>query len=109
MGAYKVRPGDTLSGLAAAARVPAAQMAYMNGLNPNAQLIAGTIIKLPTGRDDQRHDPRPGADDRPAGGADGLAGPAQRRAGRHASPRSRARRRRWPPPSRGRRAASTTR
>jgi N-acetylmuramoyl-L-alanine amidase len=49
MGAYKVRPGDTLSGLAAAARVPAAQMAYMNGLNPSAQLIAGTIIKLPTG------------------------------------------------------------
>jgi LysM repeat protein len=49
MGAYKVRPGDTLSGLAAAARVPAAQMAYMNGLNPNAQLVAGTVIKLPTG------------------------------------------------------------
>ena len=49
MGAYKVRPGDTLSGLAAAARVPAAQMAYMNGLNPTAQLIAGTVIKLPTG------------------------------------------------------------
>jgi soluble lytic murein transglycosylase-like protein len=49
MGAYKVRPGDTLSGLAAASRVPAAQMAFMNGLNPNAQLIAGTIIKLPTG------------------------------------------------------------
>jgi LysM repeat protein len=49
MGAYKVRPGDTLSGLAAAARVPAAQMAYMNGLNPTSQLIAGTILKLPTG------------------------------------------------------------
>jgi LysM repeat protein len=49
MGAYKVRPGDTLSGLAAASRVPAAQMAYMNGLNPSAQLVAGTVIKLPTG------------------------------------------------------------
>jgi LysM repeat protein len=49
MGAYKVRPGDTLSGLAAATRVPAAQMAYMNGLNPTSQLIAGTVIKLPTG------------------------------------------------------------
>jgi N-acetylmuramoyl-L-alanine amidase len=49
MGAYKVRPGDTLSGLAAAVRVPAAQMAYMNGLNPTSQLIAGTVIKLPTG------------------------------------------------------------
>jgi LysM repeat protein len=49
MGAYKVRPGDTLSGLASASRVPAAQMAYMNGLNPNTQLVAGTVIKLPTG------------------------------------------------------------
>jgi LysM repeat protein len=49
MGAYTVRPGDTLSGLAAAARVPAAQMAYMNGLDPQAKLIAGTVIKLPTG------------------------------------------------------------
>jgi LysM repeat protein len=49
MGAYKVRPGDTLSGLAAAARVPASQMAYMNGLDADAPLIAGTVIKLPTG------------------------------------------------------------
>jgi LysM repeat protein len=49
MGAYKVRPGDTLSGLAAAARVPVAQMAQMNGLNPQAQIIAGTVLKLPTG------------------------------------------------------------
>jgi LysM repeat protein len=49
MGAYTVRPGDTLSGLAAAARVPAAQMAYMNGLSPTSRLIAGTVIKLPTG------------------------------------------------------------
>jgi N-acetylmuramoyl-L-alanine amidase len=49
MGAYKVRPGDTLSGLAAASRVSASQMAYMNGLHPEAPLIAGTVIKLPTG------------------------------------------------------------
>jgi LysM repeat protein len=49
MGAYKVRPGDTLSGLAAAARVSASAMAYMNGLRPDSQLIAGTVIKLPTG------------------------------------------------------------
>jgi LysM repeat protein len=49
MGAYTVRPGDTLSGLAAAARVPASAMAFMNGLNPNSQLVAGTVIKLPTG------------------------------------------------------------
>jgi LysM repeat protein len=49
MGAYKVRPGDTLSGLAAASRVPVAQMAFMNGLSPSAHIIAGTVLKLPTG------------------------------------------------------------
>jgi LysM repeat protein len=49
MGAYTVRPGDTLSGLAAAARVPVAQMAFMNGLSPTAHIIAGTLLKLPTG------------------------------------------------------------
>jgi N-acetylmuramoyl-L-alanine amidase len=59
MGAYKVRPGDTLSGLAAAARVPAAQMAYMNGLQLGAPLIAGTVIKLPTGAAIQATAPAP--------------------------------------------------
>jgi LysM repeat protein len=49
LGAYKVRPGDTLSGLAAIARVPMAQMAFMNGLDPKRPLISGTVIKLPTG------------------------------------------------------------
>src|SRR4051795_855925 len=49
IGAYKVRPGDTLSGLAARSRVPMSQMAFMNGLDPNRPLLAGTVIKLPTG------------------------------------------------------------
>jgi LysM repeat protein len=49
MGGYKVRPGDTLSGLAARSRVPVAQMAFMNGLDPNKPLLDGTVIKLPTG------------------------------------------------------------
>src|SRR4051812_18733750 len=49
MGAYEVRPGDTLSALAARSRVPMAQMAFMNGLDPNKPLLAGTVIKLPTG------------------------------------------------------------
>jgi LysM repeat protein len=49
MGGYTVRPGDTLSGLAARSRVPLAQMAYMNGLKHDAMLIAGTPLKLPTG------------------------------------------------------------
>jgi LysM repeat protein len=59
MGAYKVRPGDTLSGLAAAARVPASQMAYMNGLKLDAPLLAGTVIKLPTGAAIQASAPAP--------------------------------------------------
>ena len=49
LGAYVVRPGDTLSGLAAQTGVPTAQMAYMNGLHPTAHLLIGTVIKLPTG------------------------------------------------------------
>jgi LysM repeat protein len=49
IGAYKVRLGDTLSGLAARSRVPVAQMAFMNGLDPKKPLLAGTVIKLPTG------------------------------------------------------------
>jgi N-acetylmuramoyl-L-alanine amidase len=48
-GAYTVRPGDTLSGLAAGAGVSPEAMAAMNGLDPNGLLIAGTVIKLPGG------------------------------------------------------------
>src|SRR4051794_22724427 len=49
MGAYTVRPGDTLSGLAASSGVGPAAIAAMNGLAPDALLIAGTALKLPTG------------------------------------------------------------
>src|SRR3954466_5070229 len=49
IGAYKVRPGAPLPGLAARSRVPMSQMAFMNGLDPNRPLLAGTVIKLPTG------------------------------------------------------------
>ncbi|MDP9345835.1 MAG: LysM peptidoglycan-binding domain-containing protein, partial [Actinomycetota bacterium] len=49
MGAYTVRPGDTLSALAARSRVPMAQMAAMNGLDPGRVLEAGTALKMPTG------------------------------------------------------------
>ena len=48
-GAYIVRPGDTLSGLAAGAGVALADMAAMNGLDPAGVLVAGTPIKLPGG------------------------------------------------------------
>jgi soluble lytic murein transglycosylase-like protein len=49
VGAYTVRPGDTLSALAARSRVGVRQVAWMNGLSPDAQLVAGTSLKLPTG------------------------------------------------------------
>jgi LysM repeat protein len=48
-GAYTVRPGDTLSGLAAGAGASVADVAAMNGLDPNGLLVAGTPIKLPSG------------------------------------------------------------
>src|SRR3954469_11961719 len=49
MGAYTVRPGDSLSAIAATARVPMSAIAAMNGLDPNGLLLSGTVIKLPTG------------------------------------------------------------
>ena len=48
-GAYIVRPGDTLSAIAARSGVRMSQVAWMNGLDPNRPLLAGTPLKLPTG------------------------------------------------------------
>jgi LysM repeat protein len=59
-GAYTVRPGDTLSGLAAQTGVSTAAMAAMNGLDPNAYLLTGTVLKLPGGA------PAPAAASEPA-------------------------------------------
>jgi N-acetylmuramoyl-L-alanine amidase len=49
MGGYTVRWGDTLSGLAATAGVAPSEIAAMNGLDPAGVLLAGTVIKLPSG------------------------------------------------------------
>jgi soluble lytic murein transglycosylase-like protein len=49
LGAYVVRPGDTLSALAAQTGVSVNQMAYANGLRPAALLLIGTVLKLPNG------------------------------------------------------------
>src|SRR4051812_12600503 len=49
MGAYTVRPGDTLSGLAASSGVAPEAIAAMNGLSTSSWLYAGTALKLPTG------------------------------------------------------------
>jgi LysM repeat protein len=48
-GAYTVRPGDTLSGIAAGSGVTVAQLAWMNGVDPQQTLLIGTALKLPTG------------------------------------------------------------
>src|SRR3954471_23095188 len=49
MGGYIVQPGDTLTALATRAGVSVQQMAFMNGLDPNGILVAGSPLKLPTG------------------------------------------------------------
>jgi soluble lytic murein transglycosylase-like protein len=48
-GAYSVQPGDTLSGIAARSGISIGELAWMNGLDPAAPLLAGTALKLPTG------------------------------------------------------------
>src|SRR4051794_40149274 len=49
LGGYTVKPGDSLSAIAATAGVSVQQLAWMNGLDPSHYLLAGTVIKLPTG------------------------------------------------------------
>ena len=49
LGSYVVRPGDTLSGLAANAGVPLETMAAANGLDSSQPLLIGTVLKLPSG------------------------------------------------------------
>jgi N-acetylmuramoyl-L-alanine amidase len=49
LGGYTVRPGDSLSAIAASAGVSMQQLAWMNGLDPDNYLLAGTVLKLPTG------------------------------------------------------------
>jgi LysM repeat protein len=47
-GAYTVQPGDTLSEIAARSGVTPGQVAFMNGLTPDAHVVIGTVLKLPT-------------------------------------------------------------
>ena len=61
MGAYVVRPGDSLSALAARSGVAVEQMAAMNGLGRNALLVAGEPLKLPTGSPVLTASPSPAA------------------------------------------------
>jgi LysM repeat protein len=47
---YRVRAGDTLSGIAAAHRVTLGSLARLNALDPNGILLAGTVLRLPSPR-----------------------------------------------------------
>jgi N-acetylmuramoyl-L-alanine amidase len=49
LGSYVVRPGDTLSAIAARSGVTLDAVAFMNGLDPKEPLLIGTVLKLPTG------------------------------------------------------------
>jgi soluble lytic murein transglycosylase-like protein len=49
LGGYTVRPGDTLSQLAAISHVSVSAIAAENGLDPDGVLLSGTLLKLPTG------------------------------------------------------------
>jgi soluble lytic murein transglycosylase-like protein len=49
LGAYTVRPGDTLTGIASRSGASAQQIAWMNGIDANAPLLYGTALKLPNG------------------------------------------------------------
>jgi len=48
-GAYVVRWGDTLTGIAARSGISASRLASLNGLDPSSTLVAGTPLKVPTG------------------------------------------------------------
>jgi soluble lytic murein transglycosylase-like protein len=49
LGGYTVQSGDTLSSIAGRSGVTVGQVAWMNGIDPNAPLLAGTVLKLPAG------------------------------------------------------------
>jgi len=72
LGAYTVRWGDTLSAIAARSGIALSQLAWMNGLDPNRVLLAGTPLKLPTGAPGSTSPARPAAAP-PAGAVPGAA------------------------------------
>jgi len=49
LGHYTVRAGDSLGALASGSGVSVEAMAAMNGLDPAAPLLTGTLLKLPSG------------------------------------------------------------
>jgi len=61
MGAYVVRPGETLWGIAASSGIGVGQLAWMNGIDPSTPLLVGTVLKLPTGAEPASSAPAPPA------------------------------------------------
>ena len=47
-GGYTVRPGDTLSGIAAARGISTSSLAAANGLSPSSFVIEGTTLQIPS-------------------------------------------------------------
>jgi soluble lytic murein transglycosylase-like protein len=48
-GSYVVQPGDTLSQIAARAGTSVEGLAALNGIDPNAPLLSGVVLRLPEG------------------------------------------------------------
>jgi LysM repeat protein len=48
-GSYVVQPGDTLSAVAARAGTSVAQLAALNGLDPNGYLLSGSVLRFSGG------------------------------------------------------------
>jgi membrane-bound lytic murein transglycosylase D len=63
---YKVRAGDTLSGVAVRNGLSTAQLATLNGLSAQARLRVGQNLKLPAPQGASRSDQLAGARDQPA-------------------------------------------
>jgi len=61
-GAYTVRPGDTLSGIAAQAGVTPDALAAANGLDPDAHVLSGTVMELPAASGDAPASSSPSSD-----------------------------------------------
>jgi soluble lytic murein transglycosylase-like protein len=59
LGSYVVRPGDTLTAIAARSGVTLDAVAFMNGLDPKAPLLTGTVLKLPAGAGISSSGPEP--------------------------------------------------
>jgi LysM repeat protein len=59
LGAYTVRPGDTLTSIAARSGVAMQAVAAMNGVDPAKPLLIGTLLKLPTGAQISTSSPAP--------------------------------------------------